>query len=220
MPHIYLIGTVHVDLNGPRRLRRLLAHLQPDALLVEYDESREKMYEALMKLPGERRTKTLCSAISTLFPDANPDTVQRIFEEPDYEYGVCQNYASTHPLDFILADSRGLGTIEQLLAHPRARACLAHYLRMSPRGLSVAVAHIYHRQNDYVVTKDLFDLADIAAADTNAEVLLRSAADRCERIVHVGGLSHLYGAYDTVNLYERIQDLEPRRMKLSEADAL
>ena len=38
------------------------------------------------------------------------------------------------------------------------------------------------------------------------------------RVLHVGGLTHIFGDYE--NLYHLLRDMNPRRIRLNEADSL
>lgn len=100
---LYVIGTCHVDLKGPKRLEALLREISPDIIALEFHKDREislkkkkgfldredkEMEEILKKsgIPLTPKQKKIILEISRKFNSLT-----------GYEFTTSRNYADTHP---------------------------------------------------------------------------------------------------------------------------
>ena len=231
-PEIYLIGTNHFDLKGPERLEKLLNHLQPGYLSVEVDKLRarkaEQMEEELSESP--EKLKAIVVATRCFYPDANRETVRETIRIANFEYLVARDYCQQKgiptSLPLILADSAESAA----KINPEIYRDTAATSSMTLSELTEVVEQSY--QDDFASPENLERFNSIAR-DAYTETKLRRLARKValyskikeffgqkwsDRIVHIGGLAHSFGNYH--NLFARLKDLNPVRIKLSEADQL
>lgn len=234
-PEIYLIGTNHFDLKGPARLEKLLDHLQPEYILVEFDKLRawkaEQMEETLQSQEG---LKALVAATLCFYPTANPETVRETIKTGNFEYLTARDYSwqkgIPNSLPLILADSAE--RVAKLNGSEEVYRETATDLSMSISELTETIEQGY-REDPLTVPSTILNAWDLIARDTYAEKKLRRLARKVafyskikeflgkkkpDRIVYIGGLLHSFGDYH--NLFERLSDLGPVRIKLNKADRL
>src|SRR5436309_10817326 len=93
---LYIIGTSHLDLNGPFRLRKLLEYINPDSVSVEMDrkralstDTREKILMYPQKI--EKHIINIARKYKKL-GSINKDTVKLYFQIIGYEYWIPRDY--------------------------------------------------------------------------------------------------------------------------------
>lgn len=234
-PEIYLIGTNHYDLKGPARLEKLLDHLRPGYVSVEFDLLRAQEAEQkdeMLQSPEQRRE--LEKEILCYFLNANRETVRRTSQINGYGYLTARDYCQQNgiptSLPLILTDSAE--SVLKITQEIETYKDITDILSMSLSELTETVEQSY--QDDFVSLENLKRFDDIAR-DAYTEKKLRQLARKVDlsskikdffgkkqkkpdRIVHVGGLAHSFGNY--YNLFDRLVDLNPVRIKLNEADKL
>ncbi|MEK6969797.1 MAG: hypothetical protein AABW48_05195 [Nanoarchaeota archaeon] len=236
-PEIYLIGTNHYDPNGPARLERLLNHLQPGYVSVETDKLRAREAEQKEEiLQDPKGLDAFEKTILSVFPMANPKTIRKTIKVNYFEYLVARDYCQQNgiptSLPLILADSAKEAakisyngeTYEEEAANlsktPSEFAQMVEqWYRERPMQVQVDDVKRFNfvARDVYIETK-LRRLAQKVALGSKIKELFGQKQKKPDRIVHVGGASHLFGSYP--NLFERLSDLHPTRIKLNEADKL
>lgn len=236
-PEIYLIGINHYDLNGPARLETLLDHLRPRYVSVEIDEPRAQEAKQMEEtLWGPDGLSAFEKEILSKFPMADPETVRETTKVTYFEYltsrDYCQQNGIPTNLPLILADSAKEAA--KIYDDEETYKETAATLSMPPSGLTRVVEQWYQENPVNVLPSDVKRF-NFVARDAYTEKKLRQLARKAamysrikdffgkkqkkpDRIVHVGGLSHFFGNY--TNLFNRLTDLNPVRIKLNEADKL
>src|SRR3989344_1815407 len=101
-----LIGTQHMDLKGPRRLRKALERLNPDVVSVEYDEQRAGIADQMTeKLKSEIFFETVFEGYLCMFPDAHEETLRQYIRSTDFEYRVAKKYSQERGILLDLHDT-------------------------------------------------------------------------------------------------------------------
>jgi len=107
--NLYLIGTVHTDIEGPRRLEGLLRYIAPDTVALEFHKDEEDLM-SLRKSPEEEERETdqiLNESRLTLTPEQRMTLLEsgRIMSSVvGYELRECRKYVQGSPktrLEFI-----------------------------------------------------------------------------------------------------------------------
>ncbi len=219
MNKLYLVGESHFDPDGHKRLERLLAVLQPAVLAIEDTES---------DFRTEQRNAQKPNAIQLgvdfwlqNFPQANRQTILQLVQNVIHKillFGqyqqrgdllFCDNPEIVDSEEFESATSRGL----------KKSLELETLAGMSPTQLRLAVAQDYAKVK-YPVADSPNLVSFYSARDAFAEgKLRRQALQREDSILYFCGLDHLYGSYNP-NLFKRLADLKPKRLKLNVADKL
>jgi hypothetical protein len=216
-----LIGTSHLDLDGYDRLSDLLTYLKPSIIGIE--ETREDFYETsnLVKALSNPQIleKTLINA-KKQFPEANHETLKQWLSSINYENKAITEYSTKNDVPIIYCDNaQELGKVDFDSEANKAESTLNRgieaFLRQTPKEARLDLRKEY-AQAKYLV-KDCEDLvAFYQARDEHTEQILRKQNGD---IIYVCGLDHIFGDYHP-NLFDRLTDLNPNRMKLCEADKL
>lgn len=216
-----LIGTSHLDLDGYDRLSNLLTYLKPSVIGIE--ETREDFCETSNLVKALSNPQIFEKAIanaSKQFPDANPETLRQWLSSVNYEHKVITEYSTKNDVPIIYCDnSQELGKVDFDSEANKAESVLNKgievFLRQTPGEARLDLRKEYV-QAKYPV-KDCENLvAFYQARDNHTEQILR---EQTGEVVYVCGLDHIFGDYHP-NLFDRLTDLNPNRMKLSEVDML
>jgi len=226
---IYLVGTVHTDLKGPDRIRKVLRYLSPDVICMECDKEALKNYETFMTF---RKAKGRGAAIRKYMQSlgikksngrkgrrnkgkgVNMDTMGKVVDAHWYEYVVSKEYCG---------DEKKLELIDQ---PTRERKGDASFVGSSAeeegmQGLFSRSPEDYQKH----IEEHYRDVGGIAGADVTwyferdshmaKEIMTADGV-----VVVLGGLLHSFGDY--TNLFEllKITNANVKRMKLNEADGL
>ena len=199
---LYLVGTVHVDPYGASRLKKILHKLQPGFISIEATESPSTW-------GFERQT-------------AMRYHLGRMVEGKDFFLGKgisCNDIHTGLAKEVIEEAGKQIQQLEE-----KPISWLEHYTE----GLY---------SNKYPVTPEQIERYGLFDRDSFASARIRKAyldldgwwyafssstlgsllGERPNRrIIHIGGLNHIFGNYH--NLYEKLKDLNPIRIKLNEAD--
>ena len=100
--NLYLIGTVHVDLEGQRRLEGLLNRISPDIIALEFNEDRENLTE--LKWSPEEEEREMEKMVAKLDLALTPNQRKTILEcgrimnsVMGYELRTCKEYIQKNP---------------------------------------------------------------------------------------------------------------------------
>jgi len=216
-----LIGASHLDLDGHDRLSNLLTYLKPTIIGIEETMKDFEETSNLVKTLSDPQIfeKALMNARKQ-FPEANQETLRQWLSAIHYENKIISEYSATNDVPIMYCDN--LQELEKVDFDSEAKKTdsslnreIEAFLRQTPEEAKLDIRREYLK-SEYPV-KDCEDLmAFYQARDQHTEKVLRS---QTEDIVYVCGLDHIFGDYHP-NLFDRLSNLNPRRMKLSEADKL
>lgn len=216
-----LIGTSHLDLDGYDRLRKLLGHLKPSVIGIE--ETSDDFDETSNLVRALSDTQTFENALANAkkkFPNADSETLKQWLSSVHYENRAIGEYSNANGVPILYCDNpQELEKVDFEAEAGRKESSLNRrietFLRQSPENARLDIRQEYSL-TEYPV-KDCAELvAFYQARDKHTEQILRSQTGN---IVYVCGLDHIFGDYHP-NLFDRLSDLNPKRIKLSEADKL
>jgi pheromone shutdown protein TraB len=211
---LYLIGTHHFDPQGPDRLRKLLTKIRPQVITLESDEIRIKSLEKSNKELTPEKLEKIIKDLQERIPGSTIEGIRNYFENTGYEYKESKIYADRYNIPLVPIDKFD----EEFEAargdwnHPTKRHSTL-YLKVNMRRLKEIIEREYSEET-IEIPKGIKEIS-LEYRDSHMESRIR---EQKGKVVHIGGMTHLYGAY--INLYNRLQSLSPRRIKLNEADKI
>ncbi len=215
---LYVVGEAHFDIDGYKRLEQLVAALQPAVVGIEATERDfKKMFDAA------QHPNAVQSGIGNWkrpYQHSNTHTVELLVTNLVNETLLLGHYLQEGRLLFCdnpaVIESK---EFEHAIASKVRRSPeLKALVGMSPEQLRQTVAQEY-AEGPYPVSGNLAQFYSVR--DEYAEQVLRGKlpVPLKSHVLYVCGLDHLYGDYFP-NLFDRLADLNPIRMKLSDADRL
>ncbi|QQG39438.1 MAG: hypothetical protein HYS81_03565 [Candidatus Aenigmatarchaeota archaeon] len=216
MPRIILVGEDHTDIRAYRRLTRIFNAFKPHVISVEttpdyYATAMGYLDETSKDGVLEEKQRKLVVE----YPDAHPETVRLFLTNMFSNMRAVRDYRRRHRTGMLFCETEETDKIiDQVMAIPDNNPGreFEKLLQQPPRR---AFTDAEYTLEAYPV-RDAPDLeAFLSERDAFAERLLRRQRNS---VVHFGGLDHIYGDYH--NLFDRLTDLQPIRMKLNAADRL
>jgi len=102
--NLYLIGTAHIDLDGPKRLEGLLTQISPDVVALEFHKDREALMQERKSVDPkeeERQTDEILTEVGlSLTPEQRRvilDGGREMNSVMGYEFNVSKAYADANP---------------------------------------------------------------------------------------------------------------------------
>ncbi len=267
MNELYLIGTVHIDIDGAERLKKLLEFLNPESIAVEMHEQGAGIIEEKdakrneIKSDSKKREQLLSMAQKEGY---NIETAEAFLSQDigmGYEYLVPKLYCKPKGIPLYLVDEPGRTTktlMDDSTASLQSKEVytgnehIEAALRMSLQDLRLFINESYsHKSMDdfyHSILKDieqeyaekekgdqtkeplkLLDIMNIMKKDHTDHLVksneyvekhLRELCKNHEKLVYIGGSQHLFWTYPfgEKNLYERMSDLQPVRLRLCDTD--
>ncbi len=228
MTDLYLVGESHFDLYGYGRLMRIFRFLRPFAIATE--DTGTEFHEALQISKKLQQPKTLEIAIQNAlkqFPKANHETLKLWLRSVHYSVQAISDYSTPNSIPVLYCDDPAVLTEVDFRGAwgnqpSSANAEMTRFLSLPPEAAKQDIQIEY--EQEYYPISDLPELVEFySKRDNFAEPLLRQQISRRRLqqgvLVYACGLDHLYGNYRP-NLFDRLADLNPIRMKLSDADRL
>ena len=197
MPQLYLVGTNHSDLKGPERLEKFLEIIRPEHIGVEYTE---KDAQTIIRL----HQKNLITKYDT--PKELIEGRKRYTQ--GYEVWVSDEFRKSNP-------ETNVSYLEDQLLSDEAD----NYLGSDVFKIDKSVNAIYDNQS---FIRKIKNYPEIFAAlflnrDEHFEKEIRKIYPAGEQtMAYICGALHFFGEYH--NLYERLRDLNPVRIKLRDLD--
>jgi hypothetical protein len=214
-----LIGTSHLDLDGYDRLSKLLSYLKPSVIGIE--ETREDFEDTSKLVQALSNPQIIEEALLNAkkqFPRANHDTLRQWLSSINYEHRAIANYSAANDISIIYCDNpQELEKVDFNSEAKKPESSLNRgieaFLRQSPEEARLDIRSEYS-QSEYPVRDCQELVAFYQARDQHTEQILRKQTGN---VVYVCGLDHIFGNYHP-NLFDRLSDLNPTKIKLSEAD--
>ncbi|NIM47182.1 MAG: hypothetical protein GTN40_03425 [Candidatus Aenigmarchaeota archaeon] len=220
MDTLYLLGTKHGDFRGPERLRKFFQVIKPTVVGLEATmEGFRKDTEFRRRLSDPKYFARTMNDIKAALPNANIETAQLILKNYAYESVETDKYTASTGAKLVHCDEP-YEIVEFENWGTRLVDTFHNVLMASPNELTAETERTYSNPN--ILTFNMLTLVRIAGRDRFTEAKLREQEGM---ILYVGGLFHIFGNYHSPfygkgNLYERLADLKPKRLKLNEADQL
>jgi|SRR3989338_1716065 len=218
---LYLVGAVHSDLKGPKRLRKILDKIMPSDIASEADCENTKHYlDANKKILEKFETSD----------DILEKRIENYSSAKEYIY--CRLFEVWVPIEFKFANPE---TRIHYLGEAQSLYSILNYL-----GYNFDPASFFDPDVQLNLLLDEFKLinrfdADILYDDDSIsddpelhklgcldvdealEPKIRSLIKNVKGdTVFIAGILHIFGDYH--NLYDRLSDLTPQRIKLKDAD--
>ncbi|NQU79322.1 hypothetical protein HQ545_06165 [Candidatus Woesearchaeota archaeon] len=218
---ITLIGTSHLDLDGYDRLKKLLDHLQPSVIGIENTQEDYDVFSGLVKKVTDPQVfEQALQNAQRQFPDANPDTIKSWLSSTNYENKAINEYSAINNTSIIYCDDpEELDKLDfdSEVSRPESsfNRQITKFLSLSPEEARADIAQEYSLKEYPVV--DCAGLTEFyQERDKFTEQALRAQKGN---LVYICGLDHIFGDY-TPNLFDRLSDINPKRMKLNKADSI
>ncbi len=229
MARLYMVGTNHRDLKGPKRLEKFLNFVRPDLIGIESTEEdyisrienheKLKSSEALMKLKlsqeyGWKKTEFILKYLNS----------QNYESWVSYEFSKRNIGTKVIPCDKFKKE-KVTAIINQIYEVGNASADFLNrnlsIEELSKLDFEEYQSHmdlVYHLSSIEEFKKDPEMFRNLfLLRDSWTELKIKKAFSETEHtMVYVGGAMHIFGDY--YNLGERLSDLSPVRIKLPEMD--
>jgi hypothetical protein len=239
MSLVYLVGTCHWDLKGPERLRKFLGFVRPTSIGLEasqglIDEKLRYRQRVKEKLKEMGRIDEFFSQLYKGFkleePQREEDLILKFLEIQGYEQWVpYEHKQEDNPAVKIypVHNHAFLSKRSPEIYHHLGEEFIDEDGKMMPEffeALKQGTLEEFQREVDEIyldddpsddpklreITREIDDIMepkirDVVAADPNGTIVI------------VAGAAHFFADYGN-NLYQRLQDLSPHRLKLPEVD--
>ncbi len=237
-----LVGTIHLDLEGPRRLKALLQKDQPSIITIEapdgiaMEELKQKVLEKREINAGIVKNSPLSDSFKSLLLELSLVHRYELLETLKYSQ---QKGAELYLVDipamvdhfFLEFDSESLDALAQTI-HPD-NASFA-YDQVRKRFVN-ASNQMYHSVDEYVAKLENVgeNVQRALCGNVNLKLLNPNFQENRESYMvsqilarqpthHFGGLAHVFDMADPYlvvpRLFERMEELDLTRMKLCEVD--
>jgi len=215
---LYLIGTIDFDLQGPQRLEKWLHRLKPDQVTIDMDQERVNEIENTRLLSiFPHGLENLYQRLKKSCTDLHPGTAKKMLRNIGYDYHHAATYCALPGRELILTTHQNVGKSNTFMdtSSRYSRKELEIKLAKSPPELQQEVENIYQGAWPELENESQ-TVAFMKSRDFSAEQTIRKCSGK---VVHVGGLRHIFWD-EYPNLYQRLRNLNPTRIKLNEADQL
>ncbi|MFW6311357.1 MAG: hypothetical protein ACOC1K_03885 [Nanoarchaeota archaeon] len=216
-----LVGLSHLDLDSYTRLSALLTHLKPSVIGIEDTKQDFEEISNLIKISSNSKIFEKAITYSKKkYPDANPETLKQWLSSTYGDHKAIIEYSNANFVQILHCDNPQV--LEKIDFESEANdsksslnKTLDNFLRLSPNAARLDIANEYSLSK-YPVNDCEELVAFYQARDNFSEQILRS---QTKNTVYVCGLAHIFGDYNP-NLFDSLKDLQPKRIKLCEADYL
>ncbi|GEM_PF-5165489 len=238
-----LVGTIHCDLEGTRRLELLLSKLKPQRITIEWpaDKSVEEIETAII---NSRQLKIEVARNLTDVPNIVKGLLVDLFANIGYDVLVPIQYAKAngleifpvdHPMptldvspndgsSFISALKAGLGNLPPEIERVSYQSFREVFVREFDRAYFDPT--VFHRLDEYLAERngvsDRSELANLKISEfeeKREDFMTRRILD-LKPDLHIGGIAHIFEGYfdrDTFRpLYKRLEDAVSTKIRLCE----
>ena len=232
MKQLYLIGTIHTDKKGPKRLERMLSAINPKSIAVEYSQQRleaDRKLKPILNLDRER--------VITYFKKnggikrAEAIRYLHYIALSGYEYEISKAHTLTHNTGIDMVDytegifqpievrsGTTLLTTENETLNKSYDENLREFITTPVKDFQKMMDAEYNsKSEDDAEFIRLFGEQFLERRDEKIEEKIRMLSEQTSgNLVYVGGMLHSFDKY--LNLYDRLIDLNPVRISLISAD--
>jgi hypothetical protein len=243
MSLVYLVGSAHWDMKGPERLKKFLSYIRPDVIGLEASKiiinqvlsDRKAILTEIEKDEAfNRRTSLLYRAVSIPDPVYKPDLVLEFLANQNYEVWASYEHrteinptAEIYPIhDHLVLARRSpeLTTeafgIENFISGVGYTQNFLHELaKIGKDTVQDFVEKTYFNSDALAESlKDPMKLGIFREMDDAMEPKIKALlSGDAGTVVIVVGSAHLFGPYEN-NLYDRLHEFSPVRIRLPEVD--
>lgn len=219
MKNIYLCGTMHADLAGPQRLRKVLNVLTPGHIAIEsYPVVTEKLLQDRRDFVNidEQKVVDVMKQKPEIFPEGSrSDTFLAVLQSFGYEIWVPLEYAQQHPrVSIVQLEDEHVVEEAMKACEERFKKMIQLVIRLSPEAAK--------KEADKWYDLSVLESTQMKAAQRELRCAERNRifADKMHslegRILVVTGLSHIYG--EEPSLRTLLQEYNPVDLRLIQAD--
>lgn len=234
MTRLYLVGTHHDDMKGQGRLEKFLRFTSPEVIGLEATE--DDFNEQLQK--HQELGSLLNSLGSELEQRYGPDVAMNMkqhFNMSGYESWVSFEFSKNNPQTKIICCDKynpreARKVARKIVQYERTKQSKIEGINETQDANPIdELANTDFQQCQEITDKSYYDdsietwkrdmqIFKIAMLnrDEEAEKSIRKVVKEANCMVYIGGISHIFGNYP--NLYEKLKDLSPSRIRLVELD--
>lgn len=228
MAKLYLVGIHHLDLKGPERLEKFLGFVRPDTVGLE---STVENYDRRIQDHNQLKSQNLLLRLM-LKDQYGPEAAENVVKYLNmlgYEIWVPSQFSGkntgvrlAHCDEYKKEDIKAM--TQEVFGDNvnEAQEVTTNFIDEIARSdfaeLQRRTDASYQDNSVAELLKDPTSFKTlILDRDERAEPKIRQAfLSSNHTMVYVGGAMHFFGDYD--NLYERLKDLSPNRLRLSDID--
>jgi len=231
-----LVGTIHWDLKGPQRLRKFLSFARPSSICLESsDELVKKTLEDRVIIKSEiEKQKRFNEKMSRMYKTIGrqegdeEESALKLIETNGYETWVSYEHQQAYPDTIIkpVHDHLVLLSGQEIYKKGLGEENIDSQENLTPQDL-IKMQEIFDKQ---YIEPDNFEglnpeevqyvLEFARKCDNQMEPKVREVVNNNSNgtIVFVCGKRHFFGDYQN-NLYDRLKDFSPHRLRLSDIDS-
>ncbi|MBI2044604.1 hypothetical protein HYT23_00945 [Candidatus Pacearchaeota archaeon] len=230
MAQLYLVGTHHLDINGHERLEKFFDFIKPDCIGLEstaeaFERRIQDHKELALELP------LLKSMLKSNYSTEAIENIIKYLQMFGYECVASSEFSQKNPeTKLVFCDVHNPKLLREATREVFGKLVDESY-KITP-DLMDALAETDFQEFQRIIdasyndtsVKELEKKAKYFRAltidrDEKTEEKIREALKETDNnLAYIGGLLHFFGDYP--NLYDRLRDLNPVRIRLSELDKL
>ncbi len=243
---ITLVGTVHEDLAGPERLRKIIAHYRPQIIAVE--ACANIGFEERMREQGLEISRAWRDRLVALYSDIRPEVGKFIADyfgsaigNYAYEVAIARQYQAAKRIRIVYLGDKNLRERRLEVANNQIVAVMRQFEEFGKEILSdPEKLNDIRRMPEQEIKQGLTNVllagiedayrADVGSVIGDEELFMEDSlwSDSIRRMPKGASIMPVVGAYHTKpfkgtrysTLATLIQDLEPHTVLLPEADGL
>lgn len=210
MEGLLLVGTDHDDPLGPKRLRKILEETKPSKILLEASPNilawSVRNHDAVLERKGADAYENIIAEHDSFMAKG---MFLHFFQlaiscSSGYEEWMSYAYGQAHSVEVLALSSEEKNSdfvifLENLAKEPYFQDAFTRFTR----------GRLYE-------THPVPEVIAVGVREFDGHIEGRLREELVDRTIYIGGHVHLFGGYE--NLYRRLSDVEPTRIKLCDAD--
>ena len=232
MEEIILVGTVHVDIKGPERLRKILEIERPDVITIEcakeyfdnYIEFKNYLDKKKLMLKYATRKIEFTSFNQTQILEFNKETLMKFFSITYFEIITVKEYVENNNVKIVCVDKQKyVDEVHKTLNKNLKKGISSNFSIFPPSVFKMSLEYFqkfidgyYSDESQY--KKNISKEDPSKLLDRNKHSVDEILKIKAKKILHVGGVNHIYN--NSPNMYELLQEKgkRVRRIKLIDVD--